>query len=252
MREEKAGKKFLQKLIGASFSISTFLIFMLVSVEFNLFKYHQLLTTPWFWILFFCYGILSSYAIDWISMKFNDYTRWKEMVCYIVFGYLIFLILSPNVYGFIAGTVGAFFSLLFLVAKKKFRYEKRLSGLVFIVPLICLLMVPFDFTKKIGWTEVKAGSFVEVQYDYLNGEHLIPVTGQQDDEVFFKVEHQFEEGKSHGVSVYDKNGDYAGMNSHQRDEYIFSIQFPEEATKYIVVRAIEGRNGQARVEWWEE
>jgi hypothetical protein len=250
--EKKIAKNILQKLIGASFSISIFFIILIVIVEFNLFEYHQMLTNPWFWLIFFGYGIISSYAIDWISKIFNDYTKWKEIACYIVFGYLIFLILSPDVYGFIAGTVGAFFSLLFLVAKKKFHYKQRLSWLVFIVPLICLLMVPFDFTKKTGWTEVKGDSFVEVQYDYFNGEHLIPITGQQDDEVFFKVEHQMENGQSRGVSVYDKNGDYVGMNSHQRDQDIFSIQFTEETTKYIAVRAIGGRNGQARVEWWEE
>jgi hypothetical protein len=156
----------------------------------------------------------------------------------------------PIEYGLIAGTVGAFFSLLFLLGKKKLNPLKWYSWIVFVVPLICFVLIPLDHTSKVEWSEMKGDRFVEVEYEYFNGEHLIPIHGEKGEQIYFDVEHHFSNGNSYGISVYDENGDHVGMNEENDD--VLSVEFKNATTKYIVVRAINGNQGQFQVKWWHE
>jgi len=245
-------KNILEKLIGASFSISVFFIIIFASNGFNLFQFHELITSPWIWALFFGYGLISSFIIDWIETFIPRFTMNKQILLYVLFGYLIFLISLSIPFVLIAGTIGAFFSLLFLFGKEKLKVSKWYSWTAFIVPLICIMMIPFDHTSKQGWDEIQGDNFVEVEYEYLNGEHLIPIHGVPGDKIYFEVEHRFRQGNSHGISLYDKNSENIGMNSENDDSDVFSVNFEEETTKFIVVRAIHGQDGQIRVDWWRE
>jgi hypothetical protein len=241
--------RLLEKLIGASFSISIFFIIMFSSSGFNLFEFHELITTPAIWALFFGYGIISSIVIDFIGKFIPNFSSGKQILLYFLFGYILFLVLMPIEYTLIAGTVGAFFSLLFLLGEK-LKPLKWYSWIVFVIPLVCLIMIPLDHTSKIGWKEVARDTFVEVAYEYFNGEHLIPVHGEQGEQIYFDVKHHFNNGNSYGLSLYDENGDYAGMNEESGD--VLSVDFKQTATKYIVVRAINGNQGQFQVKWWKE
>ncbi|AXF57138.1 hypothetical protein DT065_14795 [Salicibibacter kimchii] len=247
-----AFKNVLQKLIGASFSISIFFIFIFIYTGFNLFQIHELITTPWIWAVFFGYGLISSFIIDFIGKFLSSFTINKQIVLYILFGYLIFLATLSPIYLLIAGTIGAFFSLLFLFGKEKLKVTKWYSWAAFVVPLISIMMIPFDHTSKQGWDEVHGDNFVEVEYEYFNGEHLVPIHGVQGDQIYFEVDHQFRNGNSYGISVYDKNSENVGMNPRDDDDDVLSVHFEEEAVKYIVVRAIHGHDGQFRVNWWKE
>ncbi|MCJ0930669.1 hypothetical protein MST22_05830 [Virgibacillus halodenitrificans] len=241
--------RLLEKLIGASFSISIYYIITLIDTNFNLFEFHELITQPAIWMLFFGYGILSSIIIDdGIGRIVPRFNLGKQILFYILFGYLIFLFFLPLGYVLIAGTVGAFFSLLFLLGKKTLKPFKWYSWMVFIVPIVCLVMWPFDFTSKIGWNEVAEDGFVEIDYEFFNGEHLIPVHGKKGEKIYFDVEHTNISG-ANGMSLYDGNGDYAGMNEEGGD--IVSMDFEETTTKYIVVSTVNGRYGQIQVTWWE-
>ncbi|MBU5467500.1 hypothetical protein KQI49_11785 [Virgibacillus sp. MSJ-26] len=49
-------------------------------------------------------------------------------------------------------------------------------------------MIPIDFTSKVEWNEVETERYVEVEYDYFNGEHLIPIHGEQGEQIFFEID----------------------------------------------------------------
>src|SRR5690625_7712924 len=55
----------------------------------------------------------------------------------------------PIEYALVAGAVGAFFSLLFLLGKEKLKPLKWHSWIVFFVPLVCFVIIPFDHTSKV-------------------------------------------------------------------------------------------------------
>ncbi|WP_405097104.1 hypothetical protein [Oceanobacillus sp. FSL H7-0719] len=243
-------RRFVENLIGASFSISIFFIIMISSSGFNLFEFHNLITTPAIWAIFFGYGFISSMIIDFIGKFIPDFSTGKKILLYILFGYLIFLILMPIEYLLIAGTVGAFFSLLFLLGKEKIKPSKWFSWMVFVVPLVCIVMIPLDHTSKVGWNEVTGDKFVEVEYEYFNGEHLIPVHGQQGEQIYFNIKHHFNNGNSYGTSLYDEHGNHVGMNEERNG--VLSMEFKRETTKYIVVRAINGNQGNFQVTWWKK
>ena len=63
-------------------------------------------------------------------------------------------------------------------------------------------MLPFDFTNKVGWEEKQGNSFVEVEYDYFNGEYLIPIYGDKGQRIYFNVDHQFKHGNSYDITHY--------------------------------------------------
>jgi len=73
---------------------------------------------------------------------------------------------------------------------------------MFIIPIVSLLMLPFDFTNKVGWEEKQGNSFVEVEYDYFNGEYLIPIYGDKGQRIYFNVDHQFKHGNSYDITHY--------------------------------------------------
>jgi len=241
--------RLLERIIGASFSISIFFIVIISSSGFNFFEFHELITIPAIWALFFGYGIISSIFIDVIGKFIPNFTG-KQILLYFLIGYPLFLVLMPIEYALIAGTIGGFFSLLFLFGKEKLKPLKWYSWIVIVIPLVCLVMIPMDHTSKVGWNEVTGDTFVEVEYEYFNGEHLIPIHGEQGERIYFDVEHHFKNGNSYGMSLYDENGDYAGMNEENDD--VSSVDFKKTATKYIVVQAINGEQGQFRVRWWKE
>lgn len=223
---------------------------MLISSGFNLFQFHDLITIPAIWGLFFGYGLISSIVIDFIGKFIPHFYYGKQILLYFLFGYFPFLVLMPIEYVLVAGTVGAFFSLLFLLGKEKLKPFKWYSWIVFVVPLVCFVIMPLDHTSKVGWNEVTEVTSVEVEYEYFNGEHLIPIRGKKDERIYFDVEHHFSDGKSTGISLYDENEDHIGMNEEDND--VLSMDFEETTTKYIVVEAINGKQGQFQVKWWKE
>ncbi|WP_100010234.1 hypothetical protein [Lentibacillus sediminis] len=243
-------KNILEKLVGASFSISVFFIIMFISTGFNLFEFHELIASPWIWAVIFGYGLISSFLIDWIGMFIPRFTITKQIGLYILFGYLIFLVPLSLPFLLIGGTIGAFFSLLFLFGKQKLKVTKWYSWIVFVVPLLCMVMIPFDYTSKQGWDETWGDNFAEIEYEYFNGEHLIPIHGKPGDKIYFEVEHHFSFGNSYGMSLYDKNSERTGMTPVNDDHDVFSTHFEEETVRFIVVRAIDGHDGEIRVNWW--
>ncbi|GAB4072849.1 hypothetical protein GCM10028778_05440 [Barrientosiimonas marina] len=100
-----------------------------------------------------------------------------------------------------------------------------------------------------GWDVTTGDTFVEVEYDYFNGEHLIPIHGEQGERIYFDVEHHSGNSGSHGLSLHDDNGNLIGMNKESND--VLSTAFEETTTNYIVVRAINGKHGRFRVNWWK-
>ncbi|QUW20491.1 hypothetical protein JSQ81_11525 [Sporosarcina sp. Marseille-Q4063] len=240
----------LEKLIGASFSISIFFIIMFIGSGFNLFEFHNTVTVPALWMIFFGYGMISSLVIDVIGKFIPTFSFGKQLLLYLLFGYLIFVVFMPIEFALLAGTVGAFFSFLFLLGKEILKPARWYSWLVFVVPLACLAIMPFDHTSKVGWHEVADDSSVEVTYDYFYGEHLIPIHGSHGEKIYFVVDHQISDGYGYGVSVYNEDGDYAGMNDESGD--VISVEFEEESIKYIAVSVTGGRQSGFQVKWWNE
>ena len=106
----------LKKLAGASLSISVLLVFIFVQNGGNMLEFHELITNPTVWALFFGYGIISSIIIDFIDKPMiPNNTSIKQILLYILFGYLPFVVWMPLEVSLFIGAigVGAFFSLLF-------------------------------------------------------------------------------------------------------------------------------------------
>lgn len=242
----------IERLIGASFSISIFYFINYMSSEFNLYEFHQTVTIPEIWIVFFGYGILSSFIIDLIGKFLPSYDISKQILLYILFGYLIFFFFMPFDFALLAGTVGALFSLLFLFGKAMLKPRRWYSWLVFVIPLTCIAIMPFDHTSKVGWHEVAGDSSVSVTYDYFYGEHLIPIHGLPGEKLYFEIKHQISDEVSYGYgfTVYNEDGDYAGMNDEGED--VISVEFEEESTKYIAVSVSGGKHSGFQVKWWNE
>lgn len=243
--------RLLGQLIGASFSITIFFIIIFTSNNFNLFGFHELISNPTVWILFFGYGLMSSIVIAFIGRYIPRYSSIKQVLLYILFGYLPFFVWMPTAFALFAGTIGAFFSLLFLLGEEKFNPSKWYSWIILVIPLVCLLMIPLDFTSKTGWNEIRGDTSVKVEYDFFNGEHLIPIHGEKGEKIYFNVEHDFRHGSNYGMTLYDENGNHEGMNVEEDDD-VSSLDFEKETTKYIAVTATDGKQGSFRVKWRKE
>lgn len=240
---------FFKQMIGASFSMSVFLIIMLVIHEFNLYGFNEDISNGWIWLLFYGYGILCASLIELIGKFIPNFTVIKQLIFYILFGYLIFFIVMQGelIFAIIAGTVGAFFALLFWMGKAFLKPAKWYAWLVFVIPLISLAMVPFDLTSKVGWYETKNNHSLTVEYDYFNGKHLVPIKGEKGEEIYFTVEHKVTDFNSYGMTI-----DVEGPVVEMEKEEIYSIVFKEKATKNIFVTTDRGRNGKFQVKWWKE
>lgn len=236
-------------MIGASFSISVFFIIMLAIHRFNFYGFSEDISNLWIWLLFYGYGILCALLIDLIRKYVPHLSLIKQAILYIVFGYLIFFIVgvSEPIFMFIAGTVGAFFSLLFWIGKESLKPSKWYAWLVFIIPLISLAIMPFDLTSKVGWHETKGSHSLTVEYDYFNGKHLVPIHGEKGEEIYFTIEHNVIDFDSYGVSI-----DLEGPVVEMKTDEIYRVVFEEKAMKNIFVTADKGRNGKFQVKWWKE
>lgn len=105
------------------------------------------------------------------------------------------------------------------------------------------MMIPMDFTSKVGWHEVQKDDVISVEYDYFNGGHMIPIYGEQGEKVFFEIDHRMSTYKSYSMSV-------SGVQ--EEGDNTFSITFKEQSVQYILVEVTEGKNGTFRVSWWKE
>lgn len=130
---EELGKHlFVRYLVGPSLSISIFYIIMFGFSDFNLYEFNKQISIPWIWLLFYGYGLLSTFVIHWIGKVIRNFTIQKQLLLHVLFGYIIFFLLAPTDFLFVvfAGTVGAFFSLLFWVGERFLTPLKWSSWLV--------------------------------------------------------------------------------------------------------------------------
>lgn len=233
-----------RKLVGAGFSFSFFVIYLLIIGSFNLFELSEILTSPWLWIPFYVYGLLSSFMIDWLGRIWSWASRFAFLL-HVFAGFIVFLfIFDFRLALIIAGPVGALAALLFYIGIKFVTKNKWISYVfALILPLIFLVVSMTDFTKKENWQAIETETSYEAEFSYFNGEHKIPIQLAKGEELSFHVEFFTDDGW--GNHLEDKNGKYQLM-IEQGDRLVFTAD--KESEYYIVVKGHRA-NGRFIVDW---
>lgn len=234
------------KLVGAGFSFFIFIIFLIIQSSLNLYQLSEALTSPWLWAVFYVYGILSSFIIDWIVVKSSWARRWP-LFLHIFAGFIVFFF----VFGFwitllVAGPIGAIAALLFYIGMK-FVSKNKWSALIFaiILPLLLTIVSMTDFTQKKNWVEVRNEKQYEATFSYFNGAHKIPIQLVKGDELSFAVDFYASNDGGWGSRFEDVKGTYLPMIEHG-DLLIYTAD--EDGEYYIVVGG-NRLSGKLVVEW---
>jgi hypothetical protein len=166
---------------------------------------------------------------------------------HVIAGYLIFLSFGFSIYALIAGTIGAFFSVLFLIGTQLFRSNKLLKIVFAIVlPLLFIGVVNNDFTVKKQWVEQIDESSYTVSFDLFNGEHHVPIQVVEGQTVAFTIHILNLNGGGHGYHVLDPKGKYAVTKEGNDGKMNFEA---EQTGVYEIVIKGDGLRGEINVDW---
>ncbi len=232
------------KLVGAGFSFSFFVIYFMMMQSLNLYELSKTLTSPWLWIAFYGYGILSSFLIDWLGKMWLWAKRWAFLL-HIFAGFIVFVFLFDFWLALlIAGPVGAIAALLFYIGIKFVTKNKWISiTFAIILPVIFVVVSMTDFTKRENWEVAKTETSYEAEFSYFNGEHKIPIQLAKGKVLSFHVDFHTNDGW--GKHLENNKGKYQGM-TEQGDRLVFTAK--EEGEYYIVIKGHRA-SGRFIVDW---
>lgn len=233
-----------KKLVGAGFSFSFFVIYFIMIQSFNLYELSKTLMSPWLWIAFYGYGLLSSFLIDWLGKIWPWAKRWTFLL-HIFAGFIIFIIIFEFWLALIiAGPVGAIAALLFYIGIKFVTKNKWISFIfAIILPIIFIVVSMTDFTKKENWEAVETETSYEAEFSYFNGEHKIPIQLTKGETLSFHVDFHTNDGW--GNHLENKKGKYQGM-TEQGDRLVYIAR--EDGEYYIVIKG-DRASGRFIVDW---
>lgn len=237
-------KYLYEKLIGAGFSFSMFILVVFMMIHFDLYELSATLQNPWIWIAFYPYAIGSSVLIDIILYVIpvlrNSSSAFKLMM-HQLFGLLPFVIMMfPSIpLIIITGIVGILCASIFYTGIKLV-VRRNVIAFIFamIIPIICTCIMSHDFTVKRNWQEVTSKDGYQVNFDYFNGHHTIPIEMEKGDIMNFQVEVYARNDGGWGNYVHGPHHDSIPMeiveNNDLGDEQL-RFTAKEKGTYYIVV-----------------
>lgn len=206
----------VSKLAGAGFAL-TFIFGFLFLLEPDLYKFSEMISTKFIWLMLFCYGLLCSVFIDLITGKMKKkYQQVNRLLMkfelYIFFGFAVFLLNGISYFTLIAGLIGALCSLLFYLGTFLSQRSRSFNYLFSIVmPLCFFLLLTIDFTEKKQWNETRTDSSYSASFQYFNGEHEIPLKVTEGQTLILSREFVNENGGGNGFHVLDDHDKLVGM-----------------------------------------
>ncbi|ARK32646.1 hypothetical protein [Halalkalibacter krulwichiae] len=244
-RLQKVGSLFLHKVAGAGFSITILFIISFLITGRELYEFVETISHWSLWLLFFGYGVICSIVIDFLCS--NVFKRDLKVLLYILAGYGCFLIFGLNYVTIIAGTVGALCALIFYGGLTLAERSKAFTYLcAFVLPILFLALIQFDFTEKKQWEAVQTDSSFHATFHYFNGRHHIPIAVEDGKTVQFQVKFTVENGASHGYHVRDEAGDLVGMTETSEDSQLINVEDPGIYHIVVTGRHLEG---SVQVDW---
>ncbi len=232
---------FITKLAGAGFLMVLFTTFTFVVSHMDLYETYKAISAGFLWIIAFVYGVICSIIIDSIVLKFSISKYSKICLLYMIAGYPIFLVFEFNIYGIIAGTVGAICALLFYGASLIANHSKGFAYVfAFLLPILLLIVIPIDFTEKEGWNEIREETSYKATFDYFHGEHEIPLKVEKGQTVTVTFHFVRSNDGGFGYKVTDENGDFIGLIEHEDYQYKFRAEETEEVLFVVSGEHLQG------------
>jgi hypothetical protein len=237
----------ISKLAGAGFLVSIFAIYVILVTKLDWFELSDAISSWFFWVMPFVYGIISSMVIDIIKLKLSNKRPLIEIGLYVLFGFIPFLVYMEGIpFTIIAGSIGAVSSLLFLLGLYLTKRSKVLRYVVaFVIPIVLVIMANIDFTTKVNWQEQETPSSYHATFDYFNGKQEIPITAERGQIILFSVEFTSENGGGHGYHVRNRLDNYMGMEETGNQ---YAVEVPEDGIYRIVIHGDELK-GEVEVNW---
>jgi hypothetical protein len=237
----------ITKLSGAGLSLSVFYTFLLLLSGFDMYKFVEEISKWSYWIIFFGYGIVCSVVIDLLTSKITRITLTLKILLYVIAGYAFFIIQELNASTLFAGTVGAICALIFYFgtyASKK----TTLFPYVFViaVPLFFIILMNYDFTEKIQWTEVRSDSTYTASFDYFNGKHEIPIRATKGQTITISIDVTNTNGGGYGFHVLNEKDKLVGMIEESGGKMKINAQ---NTGVYRIVLTGDDLKGSFKVVW---
>lgn len=235
------------KLSGSGFAIALLALYILHSSSYDLYTFSEYLSSPFLWIVFYAYGIICSFLIDFLAYCFPKVISKLKFILYILAGFAIFMFQGNAMIAIIAGIVGALCALLFYVGTMMSHRNRLFKyGFAFMIPLVILILLSFDFTEKRNWNETRTDSTYEASFAYFNGKHEIPIEVGKGETFTFRIVVKNDNGGGHGYHVRTDDQSMVPMGKPGADKY--SIHSEEGGTYQIVVTG-DQLKGSIQVDW---
>ncbi|SHN07516.1 hypothetical protein [Gracilibacillus kekensis] len=235
----------LTKLAGAGFLLSCLSLLFILGTDGNLYDYTETFSDDDVLLIIFVYSIFCSILIDIIVLKLSRIADNIRVPLYLLFGFILFPLISWDWYGVFAGIIGAavaniyFLATLFAKRNSWFRYLFAVM-----IPVVFLITLTMDFTEKQNWEEHRQHNTYQASFAYFDGKHEIPLELTKGDVVYFSVNTEKLDG-GHGYHVKNKFGKLVGMHPHGDQ----SIITAEKSGEYRIVIKGHQANGSFSVDW---
>ncbi len=245
---------FLNKWVAATVPL---VLFFLLFGYWN--PHDVLVMLMWAAPISYIYGILSSYAIDWLARKRGITNKWLIGFLYVLAGALFFIpffqfVIRVQEIGAILGfmAIGAGMALTFFLCSLVFRHRKTnlyiaVLGPLFLLVLMQVYVIQWEMDKKDGWIENWTEQYYEATFDYFHGEHHIPIHLEAGQRLTFKLKWKYWQEGSIGHYVEPPAGQRMGMEEWGDDTYRFEAQ--EEGVYQIVLTGRKVKHGHFTVQW---
>jgi len=232
------------KLAAAGFLLSVFFTFLLVASDFDMYEFVESISEWFLWAVCFGYAIFCSVVIDLVTYKFPRISHKVKIALYLIAGFSLFLVISleVNIFTIIAGTVGAISALVYYFGTylsdkiKPFRYI-----FAFILPIVFLVFIPFDFTEKEQWHEVKKENSYEATFEHFNGEHEVSIPLKAGQQVILSHQFQNTNGGGHGFRIKNEENKLVGIT--ELGEYKWKFEVQETGVYRFVVTGDDVKGG---------
>ena len=156
-----------------------------------------------------------------------------------------------NFFAVIAGSVGAFFALIYALSCHLLERKKKFAWIFLLFFPLFLLVRNIDFTIKEAWNEEKTTSSYFAEFERFNGKNEIPIPLNKGDVVTAYLSFHERNGGGYGFHILDDHGELVEMeNVGEEHDDTNAIQFEaiKEGTYFIVITGDE-LQGDIEVKW---
>jgi hypothetical protein len=235
------------KLAGAGFTLFVIFTFILLRSGFDRYEFVESISSGYIWMIIYLYGVFCSLMIDFLEWKIPRINKGIKTLLYVAAGFGFFLLNGINVFTLIAGTIGAFCSLLFYFGTY---LSDRSKGTKFafaiFIPVFCIILMNIDFTEKLQWNEVRKDSSFTATFQNFNGKHDIPINVREAQTINILIEFVNQNGGGYGYHVLNQKDKLVGMT--EVNEGVMKFTAPDTGIYRVVVKGDDLR-GSLKVKW---